>query len=59
MGKDSIGVIVVEEEDVVVAKEGLKWELTRKVSCNQAFQLRGQTVLGEGDGGDEVALLQT
>ena len=57
--KDSIGVIVVEEEDVVVSKEGLKWELTRKVSCNQAFQLGGQSVQREGNGGDEVALLQT
>ena len=57
MGKDNIGVIVVEEEDVVVSQEGLEGKLAVEVSSNQSFELGAKDFQWNSNSRDNVALL--
>ena len=57
VGKDGIRVKIVEEEDVIVAKEGLERKLAREVCGNHPSKLGGEDFQRDCDGRDNVSLL--
>ena len=57
VGKDSIRVKIIEEKDVIVAKEGLEGKLAREVCGNHSSKLGGKEFQRDCNRGDDVALL--
>ena len=57
VGKDSIRVKIIEEEDVIVSKEGLERKLAREVCCNHSSKLGDEEFQRDCNRGDNVTLL--
>ena len=57
VGKYSIRVKIIEEEDAIVSKEGLERKLAREVCGNHPSKLGGEDFQRDCDGRDNVSLL--
>ena len=57
VSQDSIRVKIIEEEDVIVSKEGLERKLAREVCGNHPSKLGGEDFQRDCDGRDNVSLL--